>query len=84
MKNKKDQFTGKEYALSTVTGGMGDVVKRNHFSIRTKEYRYIRYANNKEELYDHRKDKYEWNNVASKKKYQKDKNIKYYRLVVNR
>ncbi|MBB3696839.1 hypothetical protein KMW28_22645 [Flammeovirga yaeyamensis] len=25
------------------------------------------------ELYDHRKDKYEWKNVASKKKYQKVK-----------
>ncbi|ANQ51451.1 sulfatase [Flammeovirga sp. MY04] len=67
--NKKNDYTGKEYALSTVTGGMGDVVKRNHFSIRTKEYRYIRYANNKEELYDHKKDPFEKNNVAKDKKY---------------
>ena len=35
----------------------------NH-SIRDRRFRYIRYANGDEELYDHAKDPYEWNNLA--------------------
>lgn len=69
LKGKENDFKGKEYALSAVTGGMGDVPERNHFSIRTKEYRYIRYANRSEELYDHNNDPYEKNNVAGNPKY---------------
>lgn len=36
----------------------------NH-SVRTRHYRYIRYENGDEELYDHRVDPHEWNNLAS-------------------
>jgi len=36
-----------------------------HWSIRTKRWRYIRYRNGAEELYDHDKDEYEWNNLAN-------------------
>ncbi|MCA9073534.1 MAG: sulfatase [Planctomycetaceae bacterium] len=36
---------------------------RNH-SIRTDHWRYIRYANGDEELYDHTSDPYEWVNLA--------------------
>jgi arylsulfatase A-like enzyme len=36
---------------------------RNH-AVRTAEWRYIRYANGDEELYDETKDPYEWNNLA--------------------
>ncbi|OHX64182.1 sulfatase [Flammeovirga pacifica] len=43
------------------------------YSYRTKKYRYIRYKDGQEELYDHTKDSYEWNNVSGKKKYQKVK-----------
>ena len=39
------------------------VLKQN-YSYRTKNWRYIRYRNEKEELYDHRTDPYEWNNLA--------------------
>lgn len=35
----------------------------NH-TVRTERWRYIRYANGSEELYDHSKDPYEWNNLA--------------------
>ncbi len=38
--------------------------KDNH-AIRTGDWRYIRYADGSEELYDHRVDPYEWKNVAS-------------------
>ena len=37
---------------------------RNH-AVRTGRWRYIRYADGTEELYDHEKDPNEWNNLAS-------------------
>jgi len=36
---------------------------KNH-AVRTEDYRYIRYANGDEELYDEKKDPYEWVNLA--------------------
>lgn len=38
--------------------------KGNH-AVRDKRYRYIRYSNGDEELYDHQVDPYEWTNLAS-------------------
>ena len=40
----------------------------NH-SIRTENWRYIRYANGDEELYDHRNDPHEFNNLAGHSKH---------------
>ncbi len=40
----------------------------NH-AIRTEKWRYIRYANGDEELYDHDNDPYEWTNLASDEKF---------------
>ena len=37
---------------------------RNNHSVRSQRWRYIRYADGTEELYDHTKDEMEWNNVA--------------------
>ncbi len=39
--------------------------KGNH-AVRDARYRYIRYANGEDELYDHSNDPYEWTNLASK------------------
>ncbi len=39
---------------------------QNNHAIRTDRWRYIRYANGDEELYDHQNDEYEWTNLASK------------------
>jgi arylsulfatase A-like enzyme len=39
---------------------------RNNHSLRSEHWRYIRYADGGEELYDHRSDPYEWTNLASK------------------
>ena len=39
---------------------------QNNHAIRTDRWRYIRYANGDEELYDHRNDEYEWTNLAAK------------------
>jgi arylsulfatase A-like enzyme len=36
---------------------------RNH-AVRSERYRYVRYADGSEELYDHRNDPHEWNNLA--------------------
>jgi arylsulfatase A-like enzyme len=40
----------------------------NNHAIRTEKWRYIRYANGDEELYDHEHDEYEWNNLAKDEK----------------
>ncbi|MEZ5302775.1 MAG: DUF4976 domain-containing protein [Verrucomicrobiales bacterium] len=38
---------------------------QNNHAIRTDRWRYIRYSDGGEELYDHRDDPYEWTNLAS-------------------
>lgn len=42
---------------------------QNNHSIRTEDWRYTRYADGSEELYDHRSDPYEWTNLASEEKH---------------
>ena len=42
--------------------------RKNH-AIRTPDWRYIRYADGSEELYDHRSDPMEWANLAADQKY---------------
>jgi len=44
---------------------------RNDHTLRTERWRYIRYANGDEELYDHATDPNEWNNLAKNLNYQK-------------
>lgn len=43
---------------------------RNNHSLRSGQWRYIRYADGGEELYDHDADDYEWTNLAADPKYQ--------------
>ncbi len=47
------------------TPGLCTFGYQNH-SVRSDEWRYIRYANGDEELYDHKRDPYEWTNLVSK------------------
>lgn len=42
--------------------------KANH-ALRTERWRYIRYADGSEELYDHEQDPHEWNNLAGQSQY---------------
>ena len=42
--------------------------RKNH-ALRSERWRYIRYADGSEELYDHQNDPMEWNNLAKKSKY---------------
>lgn len=37
----------------------------HHYSVRSERYRYIRYNNGKEELYDHERDPHEWKNLSN-------------------
>ncbi len=46
---------------------------RQHWSIRTKHWRYIRYNNGMEELYDHENDPHEWTNLASNPEFRQQK-----------
>jgi len=43
------------------------------YSYRTQDWRYIRYKDGQEELYDHSVDPYEWNNLALNEKHLKIK-----------
>ncbi|MFC4993388.1 hypothetical protein [Rubritalea tangerina] len=38
--------------------------KRGNHTVRSKHFRYIRYQDGSEELYDHRSDPHEWNNLV--------------------
>lgn len=49
------------------TPGLCTFGYQNH-TIRTEKWRYIRYENGGEELYDHSNDPYEWTNLAKEKK----------------
>jgi len=43
--------------------------RRGNHSVRDERWRYIRYKDGTEELYDHKKDELEWTNLADKKEY---------------
>lgn len=53
----------KEPALTTY--------RRGNHTIRTERWRYIRYQDGSEELYDHRSDPNEWDNLASRPEYRR-------------
>ncbi len=46
---------------------------RNNHALRSQRYRYIRYADGSEELYDHERDPREWTNLAEDPRYEQVK-----------
>ncbi|HEY5653557.1 MAG TPA: sulfatase [Pontiella sp.] len=62
---KANSWDGPEGALTTVSG--------KHWAIRTKYWRYIRYENGAEELYNHANDPCEWVNLADNPEFQPEK-----------
>ena len=70
--NTKD-WSGPSVALTVISSWKSQNPKRQHFSVRSENFRYILYENGSEELYDHRTDDNEWTNLASNSKYKKVK-----------
>lgn len=64
------KWMGPRSALTVVYAGepYKDDPTMQHYAIRTQRYRYILYNSGQEEIYDHKKDPYEWYNLAGKKK----------------
>ena len=67
----RDVWDGPPVALSVIEGGdpvgIGEIapVERQHFTVRSRHWRYCLWANGEEELYDHRADPHEWHNLAA-------------------
>jgi arylsulfatase A-like enzyme len=66
-------WEGPDAALSMVYSGPEHerISEMQHFSVRTRNFRYTRYNNGFEELYDHRNDPYEWTNLAKQPEYER-------------
>ena len=63
---KNGKWLGPDVALTLVRAEGCDPKDEStqHYSVRSKRYRYIRYNNGMEELYDHDNDPDEWTNLA--------------------
>ncbi len=73
VRDPEAHWEGPEGALSIV-GVSGPFMQtwdaeNQTYAYRTKRWRYIRYSNGDEELYDHSSDPHEWKNLASMKQY---------------
>ena len=72
-KKKIRNFQGKDYALIALASndklslGTPGKKDRQHYSIVTERYRYTKSNSGEEELYDHRIDPFEWNNIIDEK-----------------
>jgi arylsulfatase A-like enzyme len=66
LNGEPEQWKGPNGAL-TVVGNFGIKIpkEKQNFSYRTPNWRYIRYGNGQEELYNHATDGHEWRNVAN-------------------
>ena len=69
---KNGKWDGPEYAITALYkwAQYYDPAFQN-YSLRFKDWRYIRYENGKEELYHTAKDDHEWNNLAQNSKFEK-------------
>jgi len=72
---KTTKWNGPDMALSIISSWKSKKPSEQHVSVRSRDYRYIHYANGAEEFYDHRKDPHEWKNVATLKEYEQLKMI---------
>jgi len=63
------QTSNAQYRQTDVTGSA--VHKGQPHAVSSHHFRYIRYSTGEEELYDHRKDPNEWDNLAGNPEYRK-------------
>lgn len=65
-------WDGPDAALSMVYSGADydKIAEMQHYSVRTRDFRYVRYNNGFEELYDHRQDPHEWDNLVGRPEYE--------------
>lgn len=72
-------WRGPEVALSCIYGeypvGRDEAgkVEEQHFTVRSRDWRYVLCNNGEEELYDHRSDPHEWQNLAKEDAYKSTK-----------
>ena len=83
---KSDIWNGPDAALTMVYAGQktGNDPTRQHWSVRTRRWRYILYNNGSEELYDHDADPYEWTNLRNDPHYEQmkaDLRAKLFRMI---
>lgn len=66
QKPNRKKWSGSKAALSAVYAGdrYKGIPADQHYAICTNRYRYILYNTGHEELYDHKKDPFEWENLA--------------------
>ena len=64
-----DDWGGPEGALTAIHKWKDMDPMMQNYSLRTKDWRYIRYYTGDEELYDHSSDLLEWDNLASNPEY---------------
>jgi len=67
---KTDEWSGPDEVLTALyKWAMYYDPAKQSYSLRSKDWRYIRYSNGKEELYHNAEDPYEWTNLAGKPGY---------------
>jgi arylsulfatase A-like enzyme len=63
-------WAGPDAALTTLFRWQKTYIpSEQSYALRSKDWRYIRYSNGREELYDHENDPYEWTNLAGDPQY---------------
>ena len=75
---KLKDWEGPDAALSVVytSDKNAEIPSNHHYSVRTKDWRYILYNTGEEELYNNANDPKEWNNLIFEKKHPKTKEMR--------
>ena len=75
---EENNWQGPEAALTVVYSSNENekIPSNHHYSIRTKDWRYILYNTGQEELYNNSNDLKEWNNLVFNKKHPKTKEMR--------
>ena len=67
-------WEGPDVAITVISSYKSKHPKDQHLSVRSKDYRYIRYYNGAEELYNHTNDPHEWYNLAYNEEFESIRN----------